>query len=364
MLEKITLLSPQLSNFEQNDFRKYVVIAITCFIGVLGHLGFALFFFFSDIWILSISHVSNATLWGWAAIINFHGQQSRAIFLISLFALIEIIFLVSYLGLGSGFQLYLWPVACLVVINPKLRKGEASLIAFGFIVLFAFMKYFFGDIENHPQLSGSTDSLYMINAMIAGIPVILGIASVRQINETQEKALIELATIDELTGLYNRRYANSYLNRYAVGPDALPFSMVLGDIDYFKKINDNFGHGVGDEVLCIIAKQLKECFRSTDVICRWGGEEFLIILYETEPEKAYYLVDEAREKISKSVKAKGVGFLKVTMSFGIAGSTDCRNYEELIKQADENLYQAKNSGRDCVVISAPADESEKLVGTS
>ena len=204
----------------------------------------------------------------------------------------------------------------------------------------------------------------MFNAIIAGIPLVIGIASIREINESQEKVLTELATVDELTGLYNRRYLNSYLRRYYkanAGNDSAHHCVVLGDIDHFKRINDNFGHDVGDTVLQVISARLKSSFRKVDIVCRWGGEEFLIVLHEADAQKAYRIVDRIRQEIAGSIDVDESNTLTVTMSFGIASTMECEGSEQLIKLADENLYQAKNNGRNCVVVNPVTDDIAKVV---
>ena len=345
---------------EQVNYRKYIVILITCITGILAYLGFAFVFYTFQIKTIYLIDLLSAVLWVLAGVLNYRGYHSSAIFLVSIDIVISLSLTVAILGLDHGFQLYLWPVACLAVVNPGLKKVCAGLVGFSFIILFALLKYFFSDVASHEQIAQYADTFYIINAIVAGIPVILAVTSVREINESQERVLTELATVDELTGLYNRRYVRRYLNKYYRGADLRErhCCVVLGDIDHFKNINDRYGHDVGDEILRVISTRLKKSFRDTDVICRWGGEEFLILLNKTKPEKAHCIVNRIRQEISRSVNTKSQICLDVTMSFGIASTADSDDSERLIKLADENLYKAKNNGRNCVVTSSIVVEKD------
>lgn len=153
---------------------------------------------------------------------------------------------------------------------------------------------------------------------------------------------------DHLTGLYNRRYAETKLmeeyersKRYKTS-----FSVVMADIDHFKKINDESGHTAGDEVLQEVAKIIKDNVRPNDTLVRFGGEEFMIILPETTAKHAAGFI----ERIRKLIEAFGFlsGSKKVTVSFGVAEFNRKLSIEEIIKRADKALYASKRGGRNQV----------------
>lgn len=364
MSNLLKLLFSKPPKVESKNFRKYIVILITCIVGTLGHIGFAALFWFFQVDMLFSFNLLGVALWVCATVINYQARHALAIFLICAELLLIISATVSLLGVEFGFQLHFWSIACLSVINPGLRKLYASFVGFGFIIAFVLLKYFFDGVQSDSQLVEYASTIYMLNAMIAGMPMVIGIASIREINESQERVLTELATVDELTGLYNRRYLNSYLRRYYkanAGNDSAHHCVVLGDIDHFKRINDNFGHDVGDTVLQVISARLKSSFRKVDIVCRWGGEEFLIVLHEADAQKAYRIVDRIRQEIAGSIDVDESNTLTVTMSFGIASTMECEGSEQLIKLADENLYQAKNNGRNCVIVNPVTDDIAKVV---
>lgn len=151
---------------------------------------------------------------------------------------------------------------------------------------------------------------------------------------------------DPLTGLGNRRTLEHFLQTWAL--DKTPFSVVSIDIDFFKKINDNHGHDVGDEVLKKLAQHMRECAREHDVFCRIGGEEFLILLPNTDKNEAQQVAERLRQQIERADMSP---VSNVTISIGIANwpanSTDIAT---VFKLADEMLYQAKRSGRNRVEV--------------
>lgn len=161
-----------------------------------------------------------------------------------------------------------------------------------------------------------------------------------------------IAMYDPLTDLMNRRFLMEYLKHKVQTPSKSkrPFSIILCDIDDFKKINDLFGHDCGDRVLQQIANILKEITRPQDLTSRWGGEEFLIFLPDMSSGHAADTAERLREKINTHIFSFENTEFKVTMSFGVSdhfygktGSAEC------IREADKNLYEAKRKGKNRVI---------------
>jgi len=165
---------------------------------------------------------------------------------------------------------------------------------------------------------------------------------------------LELAVTDQLTGLHNRRYMtgqlDSLVQRSVLGGD--PVAALLIDIDHFKKINDTFGHDVGDEVLREFALRLASNVRAIDLPCRYGGEEFTVIMPDTQLEDAMRIAERIRMHVSGSPfrVAQGKELLTVTISIGVSATLGEKDSPEaLLKRADEGVYEAKASGRNAVV---------------
>ena len=119
----------------------------------------------------------------------------------------------------------------------------------------------------------------------------------------------------------------------------------MADLDYFKSINDNFGHPAGDTVLRRVANLIRHSCRSTDTICRWGGEEFLVILDNTSPEAAIKVAEKIRRSVERGTLHDNI---PVTISIGVAHKRDFDTFDSLMNRADKALYEAKISGRNRV----------------
>lgn len=163
---------------------------------------------------------------------------------------------------------------------------------------------------------------------------------------------IRLSTTDPLTGLYNRRFLNEFLIKEVARSRRLDkkFSIVLFDIDDFKRINDRFGHACGDQVLQSLAQLMMGKIRNLDVIGRYGGDEFIIILPETNGENAASLIERLRGIVEKYDIVLSASALHITASFGVATfPDDGMSLDDLLVAADERLYSAKSQGKNRVV---------------
>lgn len=162
--------------------------------------------------------------------------------------------------------------------------------------------------------------------------------------------LNEMANRDALTKLYNRRYMDRFLEEKLIGlnVDGKIFGLIMCDIDNFKRVNDTYGHESGDDVLVEIAKVFMDSLRGDDAVCRWGGEEFLIVVDGNKKITAD-VAERIRTKINELVINTHGRTISVTMTFGVAESIPGYNIEKLVEIADENLYKGKQNGKNQVV---------------
>jgi two-component system, cell cycle response regulator len=165
---------------------------------------------------------------------------------------------------------------------------------------------------------------------------------------------IELAITDGLTGLFNRRYMETHLGTLVDQSAARgkPITVLVLDIDYFKAINDGYGHDAGDDVLREFALRIRKATRNIDLACRYGGEEFVIVMPETDMAVATAVAERLRRRIATEPFAiqKGARHLEVTISIGIAALSGIGdNAATILKRADQALYRAKRDGRNRVV---------------
>ncbi|MEA3406140.1 MAG: GGDEF domain-containing protein, partial [Pseudomonadota bacterium] len=215
-----------------------------------------------------------------------------------------------------------------VLSNPN-QKHKAKIIHNGKIYIF--------QIKIKP-MQGQKELLY--NVLMQDITQV----------EAYEKKLQKLTVTDELTGIGNRLACNETLSREIQRSHrySIPLSLIMLDIDFFKKVNDTYGHDVGDLVLKEVACVVSGMLRDSDKVCRFGGEEFMVILPETNDSVAKQIAERIREAIKNLTSAEVP--TQITMSLGVTTLTKWDSEATLIKRADKALYLAKERGRDRVEV--------------
>ncbi|UOD33705.1 diguanylate cyclase [Deferribacteraceae bacterium V6Fe1] len=173
----------------------------------------------------------------------------------------------------------------------------------------------------------------------------LRIKSLMDMLDAKNKLLSIKAITDELTGLFNRRFFWETIIREAerAKREKKTYSILIFDIDNFKLVNDTYGHLNGDKVLVSLADELKKCIRKFDTLARFGGEEFVMLLPNTDKNKAS-VVAEKILNITRNIKYEFTD-KQITVSIGIADSSECSSFEEIIHLADDRLYKAKKNGK-------------------
>lgn len=197
------------------------------------------------------------------------------------------------------------------------------------------------------------DKYYWANAQISAIyendKIAYFLAVQEDITELKElqSRLEQVAKVDELTNVYNKRYLTEVMEESRINKNLLGdvFSMLMIDIDYFKNINDQYGHPVGDEILKELTFQIGQLLRSNDIQFRYGGEEFLIILPEADLAAANRVAERIRATIEEHVFVTLAGDLGITISIGCTENIEDISIDEVIIRADKALYKAKENGR-------------------
>jgi diguanylate cyclase (GGDEF)-like protein/PAS domain S-box-containing protein len=200
--------------------------------------------------------------------------------------------------------------------------------------------------------------LYSSTMDIGGRPTLISLLmdvtertrAAREVQLLQEQ-LREQSIRDPLTGLYNRRYLEETLSRELelATRQHHSVSVVMGDLDHFKSVNDRYGHLAGDEVLRYFGKLLQQSARASDIYCRYGGEEFLLLLPQMSGELAVERAEHLRQTLASTPVPYAAGVIPVTASFGVAAFPgDGTSGDDLIAAADQALYAAKEAGRNRV----------------
>jgi two-component system cell cycle response regulator len=167
---------------------------------------------------------------------------------------------------------------------------------------------------------------------------------------------VEMAITDSLTGLYNRRYMEGHLKTLVdeAVQRGKPLSLLVADIDFFKSVNDTHGHDAGDEVLKDFSERLRQNIRGIDLACRLGGEEFVVMMPDTDLTKAYVVAERLRQCIAeRPFQLTGDTRIQITASVGVASLEGVDDTPDaLLKRSDQALYCAKRDGRNRVVTDA------------
>lgn len=268
-----------------------------------------------------------------------------------------------YLVIAGGFDRTgpLWTLLFPPLAFYLLGYRAGTLAVGATVIAFAAVLY----VPNDALAVTRYEATFQIRFLLAYV-LCAGIAFIYEYS--RERAQLELiatadkldryARTDVLTGLSNRRDMLDQLSReqYRFERTGRPYAVLICDIDHFKRINDSLGHPCGDEVLVGIADLLSSRVKRQDWVCRWGGEEFLILLTDTTVREARTVADRIRQAVSEhTFRCHAGGDLSVTISVGYVGSEQGLATSHLIHQADVGLYQAKRSGRNRVHSALGAD---------
>jgi len=254
------------------------------------------------------------------------------------------------------------------LLNIRIKKKERELyrqivgvFALLALVFIARIVYGTGSIDRFSLTSTDlTDSIlllatYMLFVLLVfSLVVLINSRLLRDIGEylkEREKLVLEfkrMASTDSLTGIYNRMKLEPLMTAEVLRSRRYGrlLSVLLIDIDHFKLVNDNYGHNIGDSVLRDVAAVLKDNIREADSLGRWGGEEFLIVAPETSTEGARKIGEKLREAVAGH---RFIRDIKVTISVGVATLMADEWEDDMVRRADEAMYQAKNSGRNRIV---------------
>jgi diguanylate cyclase (GGDEF)-like protein len=255
------------------------------------------------------------------------------------------------LGWDSGFHYYLWMFvpAIFVSTNPR----TAAVVVIGLAVFYLGMDWYSHAVGAMQPIESSA----LVGVRYFNIGVVFAMFSylsyfyIRTVGNAQRQ-LDRLATTDSLTGLFNRRHAIHIIQHEMVqrARSKTPMSFVMADIDHFKEVNDRCGHEGGDAVLLAVSDVLKLAVRHHDVVARWGGEEFLIVLPDTELDIAAAIAERIRSEMMNMQCRYGGRSLSVTVTLGVSGLREEESVSEVVSRADRALYKGKALGRNRVEV--------------
>ncbi len=288
---------------------------------------------------------------------TYHSKTKLALGLFMLYLFLFSILLIPIFGWRSGFQNYFIIILIIVFFGNygklRYRFFFSGIVLAARIVLILIA----GGVSSGAHISSNIDkAVQIVNISIVFLSIIyLSYTFSKTENEAENKLLRyndrlqKEANTDQLTGLFNRRKAREFLDELVSVNDGNSISIAIGDIDFFKKVNDTHGHDAGDEVLMELSKLMCDALRSNSFVSRWGGEEFLIIFPECNGDQANVALERLRRAIEQNVMYVNGIEIRVTMTFGLAEYDFGGDIEQCIKEADKKLYMGKQNGRNQVV---------------
>ncbi len=262
-----------------------------------------------------------------------------------------------YIGFSYYYILHYYFVLVLHMLVPaKSKHATRGIVAALALLILTGYLFTARYMAPHPlEKYGTPLSLLNIGVTFVALVLLIYLSRVvRSLLDNHMQGMVEelqdKAYIDALTGLYNRRYAEEYF-RQLRGREAseLNTSIAIGDLDNFKMTNDTYGHEAGDKTLQTVSAIMQDSTRKTDRVCRWGGEEFLLIIHDATPDQAYHILEKIRKRIEETpIRYKTIAF-HISITFG-ATWLDPNNVRKSIEICDKKLYAGKRSGKNNVTI--------------
>lgn len=348
-----------------NDETKYKVLGVGA---ACIHLIFTIFFGIYQIVPMFLYNMCVTAYYLYLGLIKVRSKQFTTIFISTL---IEVLFHSAVasvlLGWNWGFMLYtiaLVPVAFYLTYTlPKFKESLLFPIVWSIVVAACYFGVRLICENIKPLYEGSYPAIlpscfYYLNMMVTFL-MLLGFSiffalEIRYMQgrlEKENKTLGEIALFDPLTHLLNRRSMDDYLMKAfsKAIKDQTPFCLIMSDIDDFKKVNDTYGHDCGDRVLVTVANIMSACVRKNDYVCRWGGEEVLILLQANKE-----VATKVAKRICKEVEATEIPYkektVHITLTLGISAYSENETIHSMISEADRKLYHGKKNGKNQVVV--------------
>jgi diguanylate cyclase (GGDEF)-like protein len=333
------------------DSRMFLVIHYVTYVGIVAHTLFIPLFAWLGVPFLAAFNVYSVASWVAARVANRRFHHKLAILLLFLEVISHAVLATWFLGWQSGFHYYLIPVIPFLLFNDQLNTRlvvATSLAVAALYVTLRLCTFGITHVAVAPNVLHAVEGLNMLVPFSA-----LGVMSIyfRFASLDVERRMEALAMTDALTTLPNRRRMREMLDeeRVRFTRSRRSFGLIIGDIDGFKHINDHAGHDCGDHVLRELAQVLRQVLRAQDVVARWGGEEFLFLLPDTDLTGAAVVAEKLRGAVERAELRFADKPMPVTMTFGVAAFVPDATIEECIRQADQAMYSGKEQGKNRVV---------------
>ena len=286
-------------------------------------------------------------------------KSKNVVIYVQLLTLSWILLFVVMLGWDCGAQHFLFVLLVFMLLatfrNVIYKVIFALVLCATRIGLYEYCRY---NQPYYPSELYSGPMFQFLNSFFVFASITCVVIMFSQNSIIMEKKLVDynekirrMASVDPLTQLFNRRYALTYIEKLSsqINTQTDMFNIAIGDIDFFKKVNDTYGHEAGDVVLKKIADIIGNYMKKRGIVARWGGEEFLLVFEGINGDEAALALEDLRDRIAKTKIFYGEQELRVTMTFGIEEYDFKAGIDKIINEADKKLYMGKEAGRNRVV---------------
>lgn len=336
----------------------------------IGHLCFIPLFLWLGIREMVILNIFSTSILLGGIILTHRGKFTPAFYMGIAEIIIHAVAAVNFIGWNGGFHYYLMVLIPFIFFWPSFSSVLKIICSIGIFSLYSFLFFLSQAVPPVYHLLTWQSNLTTLVNILAAFATFAAVAQYYQSSvNTAESNLLKanarltsLAKTDPLTELHNRRTIFEKMGEAEKRPhdERKIFSIIIADIDHFKIFNDQYGHQFGDQVLVSIAKILRSATRSIDIVSRWGGEEFLILLPETDGDEARDVADRIRAVIEQTPIVLEEREIHISMTFGVAECNLGAGLDNCLRLADKALYEGKKNGRNQVVLMKNLKVSPKI----
>jgi len=339
-------------------YRYFYVTNYLALVSLVSHIALLAAFAFFGLKVLALYNIVSIAVYAVAFLINRRGFHDEALAMGAAEAIAHSYLATLYLSWHSAFHLYMLLIIPLMFLSPKRYPVPKPLIALAVWGVYSGLQAHFGqtaplivlNVNTVQMMSYANTGLLMTALAFIGYYYSKAASKAESELRAANERLEWLAKTDPLTKLSNRRNIMEILQ----GQLALfegtgtRFSVAICDIDGFKGLNDTFGHECGDQVLASLALKMSDALRKRDYLARWGGEEFLLVLPDTDVEEAYVVAERVREHIDNTVFHYGEHEMSLTLTIGVSMFAKGMDIAQCVNRADKALYEGKRLGKNCV----------------
>ena len=356
MNKLFNLTRPQLS---LNPTDVHAILVTTAWVCLATHIGFAGYFLWLGVPQMALFNAFSIAFYAyWAAVLPDRPEHDELMAWSSAGEMVlHAMAAVAFIGWASGFDLYIIGAIALITVERSANKSKSALFTAIVVVAYSLADFYAPSwpalVFIEPEILAMTHAL---NAAALIIIVSYLARTFSTIIATTDEQILEMATLDPLTGLANRRQLLRQTEAQLQTPASEPrqHCLLMVDIDHFKSVNDQHGHNAGDQVLQHVAGIIEHHVRRNDIAGRWGGEEFIVVLPDADVSVAMAIAERLRRAVEAAPYPFKYRALPITITVGVTTIESSERLIDTIDRADHALYCGKDAGRNRTVLKAAA----------